>query len=84
MQSVQEKYKNLQEYLKVTGQCCSRFFQWRGFDISARSGKGNTWCGSCDRSYGILLFFPEKGVRGGKAVLQGAGNQTHCMQVGRT
>ena len=39
MQSVQEKYKNLQEYLKSLGSVAVAFFQRRGFDISACSGK---------------------------------------------
>ena len=84
MQSVQEKYKNLQEYLKSLGSVAVAFSSGVDSTFLLGSGKENTWCGSCDRSYGILLFFPEKGVRGGKAVLQGAGNQAHCMQVGRT
>ena len=74
MQSVQEKYKNLQEYLKSLGSVAVAF----------SSGVDSTFLLACDRSYRILLFFSEKGVRGGKAVLQGTGNQTYRVQVRRT
>ena len=79
MQSVQEKYKNLQEYLKSLGSVAVAFSS--GVDSTFLLAAAKETLGA---DHVILLFFPEKGVRGGKAVLQGAGNQTHCMQVGRT
>lgn len=60
MQSVQEKYKNLQEYLKSLGSVAVAFSSGVDSTFLLAAAKKNTWCGSCDRSYGILLFFPEK------------------------
>ena len=82
MQSVQEKYKNLQEYLKSLGSVAVAFSSGVDSTFLLAAAKETLGADHVIAVTASSCSFPKRELE--EAVLQGAGNQAHCMQVGRT